>query len=66
MSKPPPAPVYCSSCHTQYRVVRAEAGPETAAEAEIPCKTCGAPIPAREGAFILKYFRVASAKRTVE
>jgi predicted Zn finger-like uncharacterized protein len=63
MPKPPPSPVYCPSCHTQYRVVRAEAGPETTTDGEIPCKTCGAPMHAREGAFILKYFRVASPKR---
>jgi hypothetical protein len=64
MSKPPPSPVYCPSCRTQYRVMRAEAGPETTADVEIPC-TCGAPLPAREGAFILKYFRVESPKRSV-
>jgi|HubBroStandDraft_3_1064219.scaffolds.fasta_scaffold1013864_1 hypothetical protein len=58
MSKLPAAPYYCPNCKSQYRIVRIEAGPETASDNDIPCKNCRAAFPAREGAFVLKYFLI--------
>jgi hypothetical protein len=45
----------CANCQALYHVVKVEAGPETT-EAEVTCLACGAPLPGREGKFVLKYF----------
>ena len=47
----------CPNCETAYRVVLAEAGPETK-DREITCRHCGEPLNGREGRFVLKYFLV--------
>ena len=39
-----------------YRLVKVEARPDTISR-EITCRSCGAPLPAREGRFVCKYFR---------
>jgi hypothetical protein len=48
----------CAHCQALYHVVKVEAGPETT-EAEVTCRACGAPLPGREGTFVLKYFYAA-------
>ena len=53
---------FCPNCKALYQVVKAEAGPETA-DREITCQECKAPLPAREGKFILKYFMLRKAAR---
>jgi hypothetical protein len=45
----------CASCNAVYHLVKVEAGPETV-DREINCRACGAPLPARDGPLILKYF----------
>ena|SRR5208282_972556 len=47
----------CPNCGVVYRVVRAEAGPESM-DRKITCRTCGGPLQGREGRFVLKYFLV--------
>ena len=53
----------CESCFALYQVVKAPAGTETA-DLEIACPVCNAPLPAREGQFVLKYFLLRKASRT--
>jgi hypothetical protein len=50
----------CPNCGALYRLVRAEAGPESG-DREITCRSCGAPLQGREGRFILKYFLIERA-----
>jgi transcription elongation factor Elf1 len=45
----------CPNCQALYQIVKVEAGPETDSR-EIMCRVCGAPLAAREGKFVLKYF----------
>jgi predicted Zn finger-like uncharacterized protein len=47
----------CPNCNAQYRLVRAEAGPESS-NGRIECRHCGGPLNGREGRFILKYLLV--------
>lgn len=47
----------CPNCNAKYDVVRTEAT-APATDAEVKCLDCDAPFPAREGAFIMKYFLV--------
>jgi hypothetical protein len=42
----------CPNC--QAHVVKAERGPETV-DHDLACRSCGAPLPGREGDFVLKY-----------
>ncbi len=53
----------CPNCDALYQVVRAEAGPETTSDGEIACRVCGAPLAARDGEFVLKYFLLRQAGR---
>jgi len=51
----------CSTCGAVYTLVRVEsAGAEVRAasadECTLSCTVCGAPLPAHEGQYILKYF----------
>jgi len=52
----------CPSCGAQYKLVRVEA-PASAHDPKIACLTCATPFKAREGAFVLKYFRVKRPKK---
>jgi predicted Zn finger-like uncharacterized protein len=52
----------CPHCQALYQVVKAEAGPETADRAA-PCRSCGEPLPGREGNFVLKYFLLRYARQ---
>jgi predicted RNA-binding Zn-ribbon protein involved in translation (DUF1610 family) len=47
----------CPNCGAHYRLVRVEA-PANTPDREITCRSCGAPLQAREGRYILKYFLV--------
>ena len=51
----------CPNCGAKYRIVRTE-GPSVS-DREVTCLSCGAPFPAREGKFVLKYFRIDRPKR---
>ena len=53
-----PVPFKCPNCGALYRIVRVEAA--AANDREIRCAVCGAPLPGRDGQFILKYFLFAS------
>jgi predicted SprT family Zn-dependent metalloprotease len=48
--------VYCCRCGAQYKVVRQEAPPDH--NRKIACLSCSESLEAREGKFVLKYFRV--------
>jgi DNA-directed RNA polymerase subunit RPC12/RpoP len=54
---PPVTRFDCSNCGAHYRLVRVEAGVETTSR-EITCRSCGSPLQAREGRYVLKYFLV--------
>jgi hypothetical protein len=54
--------VNCPNCNVEYRLVRAEAGPETS-YGQIECYHCGGPLNGREGQFILKYFLVKNQRK---
>jgi predicted RNA-binding Zn-ribbon protein involved in translation (DUF1610 family) len=45
----------CPNCGSLNEVMKAGAVPE-AIDPDIACPTCGGPLPAREGQFVLKYF----------
>jgi hypothetical protein len=53
---------FCPNCNALYQLVKVEAGPETT-DREITCRVCGAPLPAREGKFVLKYFLLREGVR---
>jgi predicted Zn finger-like uncharacterized protein len=50
----------CPNCKALYRVVKVQPGPETV-DRELTCRSCGAPLPARDGGLILKYFMLRKA-----
>ena len=52
----------CPNCQALYEVVKVEAGPETTLQ-EVTCLSCGGPLAAREGKFVLKYFLLREASR---
>jgi hypothetical protein len=54
--------VNCPNCDTQYRLVRAEAGPESS-RGRIECRKRGGPLNGREGRFVLKYMLVHQPRR---
>ena len=54
--------VNCPHCDTQYRLVRAEAGPESSG-GRIECRKCGGPLKGRDGRFVLKYLLVHQPRR---
>jgi hypothetical protein len=45
----------CANCGALYYLIKLEAGPETV-DRKLHCQTCGAPLPGRDGQFVLKYF----------
>jgi hypothetical protein len=47
----------CPHCDVLY-----QAGPETV-DRELTCRSCGGPLPSREGKFIIKYFMLRKAGR---
>jgi predicted Zn finger-like uncharacterized protein len=56
MTKVAPSSIHCPHCAAEYRVVRIEAPPSQ--DRAVECLSCGGPLPAREGALIVKYFFV--------
>jgi hypothetical protein len=52
----------CANCNTLYHLIKVEAGPETV-DRELNCRACGAPLPARDGQFVLKYFLLQKPSR---
>jgi hypothetical protein len=52
----------CPNCQALYSLVKVEAGPETN-DRELACRVCDAPLPAREGRFVLKYFLLRNGGR---
>jgi hypothetical protein len=63
-SRPPLFSTFtCPNCQALYHVVKMEAGPETV-DRTLTCRACGvAPLPSREGSFVLKYFMVRKGAR---
>jgi hypothetical protein len=53
----------CPNCSALYQVVKAEAGPETTDDPKVMWWICGAPLPAREDQWIVKYFLLRKAGR---
>jgi len=53
----------CPNCQALYHIVKVEAGPETN-DRELACRSCGAPLPSREGSLVLKYFLLRKAGPT--
>ena len=53
----------CPNCDATYHVVKVEVGPEST-NREITCRTCGGPLPGRDGNFVMKYFPLRKAGRT--
>jgi predicted RNA-binding Zn-ribbon protein involved in translation (DUF1610 family) len=45
----------CPNCGAPYQIVRVEAD-GVSVDRELTCLRCGAPLPGREGRFVLKYF----------
>jgi hypothetical protein len=45
----------CPNCDVLYYLIEAEAGPETV-DLELTCLACDAPLPARKGSVVFKYF----------
>jgi hypothetical protein len=52
----------CTKCNALYHLIKAEAGPETV-DRDLNCQACGAPLPARDGQFVLKYFLLRKPSR---
>jgi predicted RNA-binding Zn-ribbon protein involved in translation (DUF1610 family) len=52
----------CPNCQALYQLIRDEVRSETD-NREITCHDCGAPFPARDGKFVLKYFTLRQAAR---
>jgi hypothetical protein len=52
----------CPNCQALYQVVKVERGPETV-DRDVTCRSRGAPLPGREGNFVLKYFMLRKAGR---
>jgi hypothetical protein len=52
----------CPHCSALYHIIKVEAGPESD-DREITCRSCGGPLRASEGKFILKYFLLRKAGR---
>ena len=53
----------CPNCAAKYELIRVEAPPETTADCEITCVSCGGPLRGHQGPFVLKYFLVERPKR---
>jgi hypothetical protein len=52
----------CPNCNALYQLVKVEAGPDTT-DREITCRACSAPLAARDGEFVLKYFLLRKGTR---
>jgi len=61
-SKSHAEPYRCPTCDGQYKLVRAEAGPDSS-NRQIECRYCGGPLPGRDGPVVLKYFVADHSRR---
>jgi hypothetical protein len=52
------SPFTCPGCGAKYRLVKIEAPIAVVPDCEVACRSCGSPLPGREGEFFLKYFLV--------
>jgi hypothetical protein len=52
----------CSHCDALYQIVKGEAGLESV-NREVACRSCRAPMPGRDGQFVIKYFHLRNAAR---
>jgi len=52
--------ISCPHCGAAYKVVQVEAPSEPV---EVTCRSCGGPLPARDGKFLLKYFLVDKRRK---
>jgi hypothetical protein len=52
----------CLDCKALYQLHKVEAGLETVDQA-LTCLVCGAPLPGREGKFVIKYSLLRKATR---
>jgi hypothetical protein len=52
----------CLNCKALYQLVKVEAGLGTVDRA-VTCLVCGAPLPGREGKFVLKYSLLRKTER---
>jgi hypothetical protein len=50
----------CLNCKALYQLLKVEAG---AVDRAVTCLVCGAPLPSREGKFVLKYSLLRKAER---
>jgi hypothetical protein len=57
-----PQSYFCANCDAIYQVSKIEGG-DRATNPEVPCLVCGAPFPAHDGAYLLKYFMLRKAAR---
>jgi predicted RNA-binding Zn-ribbon protein involved in translation (DUF1610 family) len=55
MASSPRSRFNCPNCGAVYEVVHVEAE-NVAVDRELACLSCGAPLQAREGRFVVKYF----------
>jgi predicted Zn finger-like uncharacterized protein len=51
----------CPNCDALYQVVKVDGS--ATSDREVTCRHCGAPLPRREGKFVIKYFLLRSAAR---
>jgi predicted Zn finger-like uncharacterized protein len=47
--------IECPNCEVRYHIVKIKVG-AAAAGRQITCRGCGAPLPGRDGNFVIKYF----------
>jgi hypothetical protein len=54
----------CQNCNALYHLIKVEAGPETI-DRKLNCQACGAPLPARDGQFVLPLAETEPAQEEV-
>jgi predicted Zn finger-like uncharacterized protein len=47
--------IECPNCEVRYHVVKIKVG-TVAVDPPVKCRGCGAPLPGRDGNFVMKYF----------
>jgi hypothetical protein len=53
----------CTNCGALYQWIKGEAGPESVSR-DVACRSCDAPMPGRDGEFVMKYFHLRNAGRS--
>jgi hypothetical protein len=62
VKKQSPTMFHCPNCQALYQLIKGESGAETV-DREVTCRTCGGPLPGREGGYVLKYFLLRKSGR---